>query len=73
MQLKQLTSLQFLLKQGLAIRGHKKIDGNLSQLLLLRSKDCPEWVLEKRYLSINRKRANFDYGFEFGEATFERH
>ena len=32
----QLSSLQFLLRQGLAIRGHEELEGNLFQLLLLR-------------------------------------
>ena len=47
-------SLQFLLKQGLAIRGHDEVDGNLYQLLLLRSNDCPQlktWQAEKNYFS----------------------
>ena len=42
MLIKQMESLQFLLKQGLAIRGHDEVDGNLYQLLLLRSNDCPQ-------------------------------
>ena len=36
------------------MRGHEQIEGNLIQLLLLRSEDCPElkqWVKEKHYLS----------------------
>ena len=37
--MKQLSSLQFLLRQGLAIRGHKETEGNLIQLLELRSED----------------------------------
>ena len=35
MLLKELSSLQFLLRQGLAIRGHKESEGNLVQLLEL--------------------------------------
>ncbi|PIK55578.1 putative zinc finger MYM-type protein 1-like [Apostichopus japonicus] len=35
MLLKQLDCLRFLLRQGLAIRGHKEIEGNLRQLLML--------------------------------------
>ena len=37
--LKQLSSLRMLLRQGLAIRGHDAFDGNLEQLLQLRSED----------------------------------
>ena len=37
--LKQLSSLKMLLRQGLAIRGHDAFDGNLEQLLQLRSED----------------------------------
>lgn len=50
----QLSSLRYLLRQGIAIRGHEQIEGNLMQLLLLRSEDCCElkkWVEEKKYLS----------------------
>jgi hypothetical protein len=36
------TSLQYLLKQGLALRGHDDAAGNLEQLLQLRSSDLPE-------------------------------
>ena len=41
MLLKVLSSLRFLLKQGLPIRGHTSAVGNLYQLLELRSEDCP--------------------------------
>ena len=34
-----LTSLQYLVRQGLS-RGHEEVEGNLTQLLLLRAKDC---------------------------------
>ena len=47
MLLKQLASLKYLLRQDLAIRGHNDVDGNLLQLLVLRSNDCPElksWI-----------------------------
>ena len=47
----QLSSLRFLLRQGLAIRGH---EGNLFQLLLLRREECPDliqWIESRRYLS----------------------
>lgn len=36
MLLRQLSSLKFLLCQGMAIRGHKKGEGNLVQLMQLR-------------------------------------
>ena len=54
MLIKQMESLQFLLKQGLAIRGHDEVDGNLYQLLLLSSNDCPQlktWLADKNYFS----------------------
>lgn len=54
MLLLQLSSLRYLLHQGLAIRGHEQIEGNLMQLLLLRSEECCElkqWINEKKYLS----------------------
>ena len=50
----QLSSLRFLLRQGLAIRGHEEWEGNLFQLLLLRKEECPElqqWIESKKYLS----------------------
>ena len=52
--LKQLSSLQFLLRQSSAIRGHKETEGNLIQLLKLRSEDMPSlksWLQERHYLS----------------------
>ena len=54
MLLKQLSSLKFLLRQGLSIRGHKESEGNLIQLFELQSNDCPElkqWLLSNHYLS----------------------
>ena len=50
MLLKQLTSLKCLLRQSLAIKGHK----DLLQLLMLRSNDWPElktWIQERQYFS----------------------
>ena len=47
--LKQLSSLRFLLRQGLAVRGHGNLEGNLLQLLKLRSDDYPglnTWITE---------------------------
>lgn len=40
MLLKQLSSIRYLLRQGLALRGHDDSEGNLMQLLMLRSEDC---------------------------------
>ena len=54
MLLKQLTSLKYLAKQGLAIRRQNDIEGNLLQLLQLRSEDCPglsRWVNDRKYFS----------------------
>lgn len=52
--LRQLSSLRFLLRQGLAVRGHEDLEGNLLQLLMLRSDDCPDlnrWIKERKYFS----------------------
>ncbi len=52
--LKVLSSLSFLLKQGLSIRGHTSELGNLYQLLELRSEDCPllaRWLCNCQYIS----------------------
>ncbi|PIK54239.1 putative zinc finger MYM-type protein 1-like [Apostichopus japonicus] len=54
MLLKQLDCLRFLLRQGLAIRGHKEIEENLRQLLMLvaiDNKDTRTWLDNKDYLS----------------------
>ena len=54
MLLKTISSLRFLLRQGLPIRGHKEEEGNLFQLLSLRIEDDPQlakWLKEKNYLS----------------------
>ena len=54
MLLKQLSSLQFLLRQGQSIRGHTEVEGNLIQLLKLQSDDCPKlrkWLHSNNYLS----------------------
>ena len=54
MLLKQLTSLKYLAKQGLAIRRNNDMEGNLLQLLQLRSEDCQglsRWVDERKYFS----------------------
>ena len=54
MLLKQLSSLKYLLRQGLAIRGHDDHEGNLIQLLKLREEDDPQlrtWLSDGKYLS----------------------
>ena len=54
MLLKVWSSQKFLLRQGLAIRGHKESEGNLLQLLHLRSDDCPKlvrWLRNQQYMS----------------------
>ena len=54
MLLRVLSSLRYLLKQGLSIRGHSSDDGNLMQLLRLRGEDCPllsKWIQKQQYLS----------------------
>ena len=51
---KQLSSLKYLLSQGLAVRGHDDLEGNLLQLLKLRSSDCTDlskWISERKYFS----------------------
>ena len=51
----QLSGLWFLLRQGLAVRGHIEVEGNLHQLLVTWSGDhnphLAEWLKEKKYLS----------------------
>ena len=54
MLLKQLSSLRFLLRQGLAIRGHNEQEGNLYQILKHRCDNVPElqqWLSDNKYLS----------------------
>ena len=49
-----LTSLQYSVRQGLPIRGHEEIEGNLLQLLLLRARDSAglkQYVDSGNYLS----------------------
>ena len=40
--IKLFTSVQYLLRQGSAFRGHKESNGNYSQLLKLRMEDVPD-------------------------------
>lgn len=52
--LKQITSLRFLLRQGLAIKGHTEDEGNLSQILKLWMKDSDTvqaWLDEEKYMA----------------------
>ena len=52
--MKLLSSLRYLLRQGLAFRGHSDVDGNIAQLLRLRSEDVKEldsFSKNKRYNS----------------------
>ena len=54
MLLTTLSSLRFLLRQGLAIRGHEEMEGNLMQLLLLQAEHCSDlkkYIIDKHYLS----------------------
>ena len=54
MLVKQFASLRYLVRQGLAIRGHEENEGYLSQLLRLRSADNPDmlqWLKDGKYLS----------------------
>ena len=50
----EVSSLKYLLRQGIAIRGHSEDEGNLFQLIQLRSIDIPgldQWLTDKKYLS----------------------
>ena len=52
--MEQLRSLKFLVRQGLAIRGHDDKEGNLFQLVKLQSADDDElkkWLEDRNYLS----------------------
>lgn len=52
--LKLISSLKYLIQQGLAIRGHDDLEGNLRQLMELRAEDCPiikEWLSSNSYMS----------------------
>ena len=52
--IKQLSSLRYLTSQGLPIRGHDDTEGNLFQLMQLRSEDDPNlkaWVCARKYFS----------------------
>ena len=50
----QLSSLRYLLRQGLAIRGHEEEEGNLSQLMKVRAEDndgMKKWLKSSAYQS----------------------
>ena len=52
--LKQLDAVKFLLRQGIAFRGHDDVEGNLHQLLVMLSRDdgdVKSWISENKYLS----------------------
>ena len=52
--MKQISSLMYLLRQVLAIRGHEDMEGNLLQLLKLREENCPglnSWIQSRKYFS----------------------
>ena len=52
--MKLLSSLKYLLRQGLAVRGHTEEESNLFQLLKCRSEDIPpllEWLSDGRHRS----------------------
>ena len=52
--LKQLQAMQYLLRQGLALRGHVEKEGNLTQLLMSLSEDddiLKSWVRDGKYMS----------------------
>lgn len=58
MLMKLLHAIQFLSRQGLPLRGHREhvetCNGNLYQLLLLQTKECPKmvpWLKRKEYIS----------------------
>ena len=51
---KQLEAMKFLLRQGIALRGHLEEEGNLRQLLIMWSKDnavIKSWIEEGKYMS----------------------
>jgi len=52
--LKQLSAMRFLLRRGIALRGHDDEEGNLFQLLKLWSASdtsLKQWLREKKYMS----------------------
>ena len=55
--IKQITTLLYLARQGLPIRGHEDFEGNFKQVLRLRSQDCPHLMkrLEKKLHGLPQK------------------
>ena len=54
MLLIEIECIKYLLRQGLALRGHVEYEGNLIQLLKLREADVDglsSWIKDGRYLS----------------------
>lgn len=54
MLVKEITSIMYLMGQGIALDGHDPQNSNLYKLLQLRAQDCPEidqWLAEKNYMS----------------------
>ena len=52
--MKQLEAMKFLLRQGIALRGHSEEEGNLYQLLTTWSSDCAgikSWIEKGKYMS----------------------
>ena len=52
--LKQLSSMRYLGRQGIGVRGHTDEESNLIQLLKTRAEDVPclhQWIKEGKYLS----------------------
>jgi hypothetical protein len=50
----EVSSLKYLLRQGIALRRNKEEEGNLFQLMKLRCNDIPgldEWLNERKYFS----------------------
>ena len=59
--IKLFSSLQYLCKQGLAIRGHVDEDSNFTQLLMLRASDAPDlkaWLARTSYRRISHDVTN---------------
>ena len=51
---KHLSSVHYLVRQGLALCGHKESEGNMLQLLQMWSEhdyDIKEWLIDGKYLS----------------------
>ena len=51
--MKLLSSLHYLLRQGLAIQGYKECDGNLTQLLKLQTEDDLDFKFLERFYGLS--------------------